>query len=91
MMGIQFTQYLRPNGRTKTVWIDLDKTMEDTAKELTDCGCVFEIEVLMTNQVSMTCEHDGDVLSHEIVENGPDVPVAVGRLVREAARRRPPE
>lgn len=83
-MSIPFTQYLRPDGRTKGVEIDRPAEIEDAAKRLIDSGCVFEIEELSDGTVSMTCERDDEVLAHELCPNGPDVPTTVDRMIQSA-------
>lgn len=85
---IQFTQYLRPNGTPKPVTINRPEDIEKLAADLIGNGCRFEIEELLTGEVSMTCERsDGDdteTLAIQVVPNGPQVPEAVDKMVREA-------
>lgn len=88
-MSIAFTQYLRPDGRRQPVSIDAAPEVEALAARLVEAGYVFEVEVLRTGQVSMDCSRPGDDMpvAMEVVENGPNVPNAVARLVHEASRR----
>lgn len=88
---IPFTQYLRPNGRTRPMTIDRPAAIEEKAHALIDLGARFEIEELMTGQVSMTCELDDEtdpeelhVLGHEICANGPSVIEAVDTLIHRS-------
>jgi len=88
---IQFTQYLRPNGRTQTIHIEMDEETEKKAAELIESGAVFEAEVLSNGIVSLECLNtavDEDdprfYLSARLVENGPAVVSVVKTLVEDA-------
>jgi hypothetical protein len=85
---IPFTQYLRPNGRKRAAEIDRSPEIEQLAHEFIDRGGYFECEELTTGHASLTAGHSdaetGDV-AIEVVVNGPDVPDAVDRLVRNAS------
>jgi hypothetical protein len=89
-MTIQFTQFLRPDGRQQKVGIDRPRPIEESALWLFENGCNFEIEVLRTGEVSIEVlspeddEGDRSTLAVEILENGPGVPEAVDRVVEEA-------
>lgn len=87
--GIPFTQYLRPNGRPKEVYIDLGIETENKAQQLIDCGCRFDIEILLTGIVSMTCEQGDELLAMELAPNGPEIPGAVKRLIDSALAKLP--
>lgn len=85
---MNFTQYLMPNGRKRAVTIDVDSEIEHMATELEKKGCRFEIEMLMTGQISMTCER-GDIdepviFGSCIVENGPGMKEAVEQMVKDS-------
>jgi hypothetical protein len=85
--GIRFTQYLLPDGRRRSQWIDRPTDIEAMARELVARGCSFDIEILRTGDVSMTVQRESDddeVLAHEICVNGPTIPASVDTLVREA-------
>lgn len=88
--GVPFTQFLRPDGRQIGVWIDRSPEVAEIARALAADGVRFEVEHLMTGEASFEAVRDGsdgepDSLASEIVPNGPGVPEAVDRLVREAA------
>ena len=87
-MAIQFTQYLRPDGRTKPVSIDRPKSIEDMAREISRKGYKFEVEVLSTLEVSVTVTHpdDGDVFIRIYPNdvNGAGAAEAIDALVTEA-------
>ena len=91
---IQFTQYLRPNGRTQTIYIEMDEETESKAAELIGSGAVFEAEVLPGSIVSLECLDtavDGNdsqfSLAIQLVKNGPMVVDAVKTLVADAYKR----
>lgn len=83
-MSIPFTQYKMPHGMPVQVSIDRPDLIERKARQLGEYGCVFEIEMLTTGQISMTVEAGDKVLAHEICDNGPDVPLCVDKMVRAA-------
>jgi hypothetical protein len=95
MGDITFTQYLRPHGQPKTVWIDRPPEIVALADQLVTAGYHFDIEELRTGEVSMTVEanqptdDDDVVLAHELCPNGPEVPATVDRLIRTAAAKLP--
>lgn len=82
---IEFTQYLRPDGHTKTIEID-GRTEEivKMANTVRTFGGAFEAEVLTTGEVSFTVHYDDEDIAIEVVPNGPGVGDAVDRLVRSA-------
>jgi hypothetical protein len=85
---IVFTQFLRPDGRRETVWIERTAEVAALAKAIVEAGGRFEIEELMDHTVSMAVEKGDDgPVAMELCKNGPDVLDAVDRLVREAAAR----
>lgn len=90
-MAIQFKQYIRPDGFTKSVSIDRPAEIEEKAAMLVASGYVFEAEVLTTGEVSLTIEYDFDdespFVTMEVVPNGPGVPDAVDRLVLSAMKQ----
>jgi phosphosulfolactate synthase (CoM biosynthesis protein A) len=84
-MSIPFTQYLRPDGRKRSVEIDMDKNIEDKAQLLIARGLHFDIEELSTGTISMTCENSEDIISMKLCSNGPEVIDSVKKLVEEAS------
>jgi hypothetical protein len=95
--GVPFSQYLLPDGRRRSVWIERSVEVESLARELVERGVHFDVEALRTGDVSLTAELDEDdervlrlgtpVLAIETCANGPAVPDAVDRLVRTAHAR----
>lgn len=87
-MAVEFTQYLRPNGRQRKVSIELTKELEAKALRIIQEGFKFEIEELTTGEVSMTCEDEDGLadgpIAHLICPNGPEVPQKVAELIQTA-------
>ena len=87
MTFIPFTQYLRPNGRTKPITIDRPDNISALAHKIIEAGYQFEAEVITTGDASFTItgpEGDEDI---EIAFDGKDVSGAVDRLVMRFAKQ----
>ncbi len=79
---IPFTQYLLPNGRKIETGIFRPDEIYEKAMDIIDAGFRFEAEILRTGEVSITITDNDDVdVDIEVVENGPDVLLAVDQLV----------
>ncbi len=89
-MTIPFTQYILPNGRRRDETIDRPAEIEALADRIIQAGGRFECEMLTDlKTVSLTVVHkiggeEGDI-AIVLCKNGPDIPDAVDRLVRQAA------
>lgn len=86
-MSILFTQYYMPNGRQKHKTFDSDPKTEKLAHEMLDFGFTFDVEILSTGMISMTCmapDKEETCLASEISTNGPEVVEKVQSLVRNA-------
>lgn len=85
-MPIPFTQYLRPDGRTRPALIDRDPEIEAIAHDAITKGVTFTAELLGdTNLVMLNAEHNGKDIAAALVMNGPGVPDAVDKLVRNTS------
>ncbi|MEH2695620.1 hypothetical protein GFL93_12645 [Rhizobium leguminosarum bv. viciae] len=87
MPDIHFTQYLMPDGRPSDVRIDRPDHIAEKAQEILSKGFKFECEMLSDYRtISLTITHpkDGD-LEIEVVPNGPEVPVAIDRMIERFA------
>ena len=83
MTAIPFTQYLMPDGRAAEVSIDRPDEIAAKAQRIIAKGYRFECEMLSDRQtisLTITDPDEGDV-EIEVVENGPDVPLAVDRMI----------
>lgn len=87
-MGIEFTEYVLPRGRSRMQWIDRPEEIERLAQEFIDSGGRYECEILTTGHVSLTAVHkvDGEDqdIAIEVCGNGQEVPDRVDRLVRKS-------
>ena len=83
-MTIPFTQYFLPDGHTNAVAFDMEPEVEARASVLIKKGCHFDIEMLRTGEISMTCEKGEYVVSIVICENGAAVVESVCTLVDNA-------
>ena len=91
-MEVPFKQFLRPDGRQTQVRIERPDEICEQAHKLVEAGWRLEIEMLAIGTISMTVERDkgdkGDdeiiCSAHEICNNGPEVPVAVDKLITDA-------
>lgn len=96
---IVFTQYLMPDGRTQAQWIERPPAIVALAAQITAAGYHFGIEMLSDyRKVSMTVEPNAPdaegedaPIAQEVCDNGPEVPIAVDRLIAKAYERVFPE
>ena len=79
---VPFTQYLRPNGARREVWIERPAPVIEAANVLLAKGFTFECEELSDCvTVSLTISDGEQDVAMECVPNGPQVPDAVDRLI----------
>lgn len=83
MAEIPFTQFLRPDGRQMVVTIERPAEIAAKAEKIMARGLRFECEHLTTGHVSLTIADDDGDHAIEVVENGPEVPAAVDRLISQ--------
>lgn len=82
---MKFTQFVFPAGRQREEHINMAPDIEALAAELAAAGWRFEIECHPdTQMVNMDCCDDEEPIAVELVANGPGVPAAVEKLVRDA-------
>jgi hypothetical protein len=72
-----------PDGRIQQIAINRPKDIYDKAMDIINTGHRFEAEVLTTGEVSLTIFHivDEEDRDIEIVPNGPEVPLAIDRMI----------
>jgi hypothetical protein len=80
-MQIEFTQYLRPDGRTNIVYAPCTSEIRKKAAELESKGLKFECEILITGEVSLTIADDFGDVGIEISKNDESVNQALEKLV----------
>jgi hypothetical protein len=88
MSDIEFTQYIRPNGRPTTVTIDRPEEISALAAAIVKDGFRFECEHLTTGHASLTIAGPDDDEDIEVVPNGPEVPVAIDRMIKRFAAKK---
>lgn len=73
--------------------INLDPAIEAMAKELAQAGYRFEAEVLTSDEVCFEVIRDvpdadiGDSVAVDVCPNGPEVPLVVTQLIKDAYER----
>lgn len=84
---IPFTQFMLPDGRRVETSISRPTAIGDTAQRLIESGHEFQVEMLTTGEISVTCFNVADEqdIAIEICPNGPEVPLAVDKVVAAAA------
>lgn len=87
MSAIPFTQFMRPSGRPVSVSVNRPNDIAEKAMTIIDRGYRFECEQLADGHVSLTISNDDGDFEIELVGNGPDVPIAVDRLIDRGVRR----
>jgi len=80
-VAIPFVQFMRPSGRPVEVSIKRPKEIAQKAGLILDAGYRFEAEVLGDGSISLTITNDDGDAAIEVCSNGPDVPLAVDRLI----------
>ena len=80
-MSIEFTQYLRPNGMKRTIYIDLGEKYNELGQGIIDMGMFFEIEELSNGLISMTISDGDEDLIIEICENNSEVKETVKKMI----------
>ena len=86
---VEFTQYLRPDGRRRSESIDRPPKIEQLANKFMEAGGRYECEVLTDNiTVSLTAVFMVNGEEQDIViklcPNGPNIPDKVDQLVQES-------
>lgn len=82
-MIAKFTQYLRPNGRQVETECKVADDLAEQLNLIQTAGAKLTAEVLMTGIVSFTIsDFDSDDFDMELAPNGPEVPLAIDRLIR---------
>ncbi len=80
-MKIEFIQYLRPDGRKTLAYTEIPDKHQDRVTAIRKAGYRFEMELLKTNDVSLTISDDEDDWVCIVVPNGPLVLPAIEELI----------
>jgi len=84
MGEIPITQYTRPHGRKVEATIERPADIYAKAMKIIEYGYRFEVEVLNTNDVSLTVSDDEMDYCFELTHNIPGaVPAAFDRLINK--------
>ncbi len=87
---IPFTQYHLPNGRKTQVYHICSEELTVRAQSFIDWGGWFEAEILLGLEVSLTAcavvDSEPQDIAIEMCPNGPEIPLAVQRLVENAEK-----
>jgi hypothetical protein len=89
MPAVEFTQYLRPSGNTRPIYIDVDEPLHAMAQAVIAAGQRFEAELLSDGLVSLTVA-DPDLradVAIRVCSNDEAVPRSVDELIIEAHER----
>ena len=86
-MKIELTQYLRPDGRTRQIWLDdAPDDLKPFVAAIKKCKCNLAVEELTTGEASFTIEYpypsQAEDFDIEICPNGPGTRDALYRLLR---------
>lgn len=83
MAGIEFTQFMRPNGRPVSVMVERPDPISDKADAIREAGFRFECEVVPGGLVSLTITGGNGDWAQKLVPNGPSVHEAVDAMIQE--------
>lgn len=81
MKNIAFTQYLRPDGRKETIYIEMEDDVAEKAERIVAAGFRLEAEVLTNGLVSVTIAGKNCDVDIYLVPNGPEVPAAIEAMI----------
>src|SRR5690606_27801674 len=70
MIDVPAVQYMRPDGLLVDVTAPIPIECKAAYDEMTERGCRLAAEVLMTDEVSLTIEHDEGDFAIEVCPNG---------------------
>jgi hypothetical protein len=84
MHTVLFTQYLRPDGRRRTIGTNVGDALKPKVETILANGFWFEIEMLTTGQIHMTIsDDDGDYDSRICINSSPIVTQNVESLIAD--------
>jgi len=81
---VYFTQYLLPDGRKRPMYINVDHETGSKANQLIGAGCHFDVEILSTGMISLTCECDEDMIGIQLSKNDPEIVDKTVLLINES-------
>ena len=85
-MTVEVTQYLRPDGRQELMHTDISDDCRGAYIAMQERGWRLAAENLTTGEISLTVEDllCGMDVEIEVVPNGPEVPLAIERILKRS-------
>ena len=81
MIEIPITPYCLLDGRQKIITRNVDDKYSDALGHINALECNVAMEILTTGEVSVTLEHEVGDLFIEVVPNGPEVEIALLKIL----------
>lgn len=78
---VPFIEYIRPDGKQRSRWLEVDGKSAILAHQCIAWGARFTSELLPADLIALTCEYADDDLVLRIAQNRPD-----GEDLRAAAK-----
>ncbi len=82
---VEFTQFMRPDGREKTVNTTLPVSAKEAYQEMLVADCRLEIEVLQNGAVSATISNGDEDIDCILRANGPGLQKAIANMIERRA------
>jgi len=80
-MKVEFTQYLRPDGRKQTITMDVPDDLKEKIDFIIKNNHEFTCEVLTTGEVALYVSNNEEDIECLIVNNGPGMKEKVIELI----------
>ena len=90
-MIVDVVQFLMPDGRQKEITTELPDECEGLYRNMLECGCRFEAEVLTTGEVSVTISDDEGDVDIVLSKNCPDVQGGMAAMLQRQLWLNPKE
>lgn len=78
---IEAIQYLRPNGRKKSISTSLSDDFQPAYEKMCDAGYRLELEVLSTGMVSATISNDEEDIAISLTKNNNEVNRGIEKML----------
>ena len=70
-MQLRLTQYLRPNGRMKDIFVNVPSELDVKIVQIEQAGLTFSCEAISLDSVTLYISDNEDDLAIEFADNGP--------------------
>lgn len=74
MFQARVTQFVRPNGNKRMLYVDLPQDLHEYYVSMIGSKCRLEAEILTTGEISLTVSNDEEDIDCRIVQNEGDKP-----------------